>query len=321
MKASDNPFPSILIDEEVDPAAPAAGHKRLFIDSADHILKTIDSASAVVTYGTGIADQGTFTYLDATEDDAPGTPASGYARIYAKADGRIYSKDDAGTEYGPFDAAGGAGGPLLAIDDVALHALGDDFDDDELTDWTLGGGLTTGDVTAVTTEVYDDTALDIVFGAQGDYMYKAVPGTSDYEASLTILGMDNAASSPTAATNAMLGLAFVDNSGNGTGFSLYGTGAAAYMWGVTGWQYASTGSAITIATYGLYGSSGMTIILKLKRVGTTITGSLSVNGGTIWQTVTRSDSTTFTRIGIVRLYSDGGTDPKLRVGRFNVEEL
>lgn len=50
MKASDNPFTSILIDEEVDPAAPAAGHQRLFIDSADHKLKTIDSSSSVVDY-------------------------------------------------------------------------------------------------------------------------------------------------------------------------------------------------------------------------------------------------------------------------------
>lgn len=61
--------------------------------------------------GTGtLSDNGVITYLDATEGAAPATPASGKVRIYAKADGRIYSKDDAGTEYGPFDAAGGAGG-------------------------------------------------------------------------------------------------------------------------------------------------------------------------------------------------------------------
>lgn len=51
MKASDNPYPSILFDEETDPAAPAAGHKRLFIDSADHKLKTIDSSSVLVELG------------------------------------------------------------------------------------------------------------------------------------------------------------------------------------------------------------------------------------------------------------------------------
>jgi hypothetical protein len=59
--------------------------------------------------GGGLNDQGTFTYLDAAEAAAPGTPASGKVRLYAKTDGRIYSKDDAGNEFGPFDAAGGGG--------------------------------------------------------------------------------------------------------------------------------------------------------------------------------------------------------------------
>lgn len=61
--------------------------------------------------GGGLSDQGAFTYLDATEGAAPSTPSSGYARIYAKSDGRIYSKDDGGIEYGPFDEAG-AGLPI-----------------------------------------------------------------------------------------------------------------------------------------------------------------------------------------------------------------
>ena len=59
---------------------------------------------------SGLSDQGTFTYLDAAEAAAPATPAAGKVRIYAKADGRIYSMDDAGVESGPFDAAGGGGG-------------------------------------------------------------------------------------------------------------------------------------------------------------------------------------------------------------------
>ena len=54
-----------------------------------------------VTPSSGLADQGNFTYLDAVEAAAPSTPPSGEVRIYAKTDGRIYSKDDAGVEYGP----------------------------------------------------------------------------------------------------------------------------------------------------------------------------------------------------------------------------
>lgn len=82
MKASDNPFTSILIDEEVDPAAPAAGHKRLFIDSADHKLKTIDSSSAVVDYTPGgSGDVATDAIWDAKGDLAGGTGANTAARL------------------------------------------------------------------------------------------------------------------------------------------------------------------------------------------------------------------------------------------------
>lgn len=47
MKGSDNPYPSILVAEGSAPAAPAAGKLRLFIDSSDHLLKTINSAGTV----------------------------------------------------------------------------------------------------------------------------------------------------------------------------------------------------------------------------------------------------------------------------------
>lgn len=62
------------------------------------------------TGGSGIADMGSFTYLDATDGSAPANPSSGYARIYSKA-GRVYSRDSAGNEYGPFDAAGAGTAP------------------------------------------------------------------------------------------------------------------------------------------------------------------------------------------------------------------
>jgi hypothetical protein len=70
--------------------------------------------------GSGIVDQGIFTYLDAVEGAAPSTPGAGDVRIYAKSDGRVYSKDDTGTEYGPFDAAGGGGSGFIAA--VTGHA-------------------------------------------------------------------------------------------------------------------------------------------------------------------------------------------------------
>lgn len=42
------------------------------------------------------------TYIDFKEQgSAPGAPGAGYARMYAKTDGRLYSKDDANAESGP----------------------------------------------------------------------------------------------------------------------------------------------------------------------------------------------------------------------------
>lgn len=48
-KASDNPFPSVLITEGTEPAAPAAGKQRLYIDSTTHKLKRTDSSGTDVT--------------------------------------------------------------------------------------------------------------------------------------------------------------------------------------------------------------------------------------------------------------------------------
>jgi len=47
-KASNNQFPSVLFTEGTVPAGPAAGDQRIYIDTADHHLKRVDSADTVV---------------------------------------------------------------------------------------------------------------------------------------------------------------------------------------------------------------------------------------------------------------------------------
>lgn len=54
-KGSDNPFPSLLFAEHVDPANPPADFQRLFVDT-DHLLKLRDSSGTVTTFGTGLSD-------------------------------------------------------------------------------------------------------------------------------------------------------------------------------------------------------------------------------------------------------------------------
>jgi hypothetical protein len=50
--ASDNPFPSILLEDHADPAAPTSGFHRLFVDT-DEKLKMIDHASLVTDFTPG----------------------------------------------------------------------------------------------------------------------------------------------------------------------------------------------------------------------------------------------------------------------------
>jgi hypothetical protein len=261
----------------------------------------------------------TVTDITLTEEAAPSTPASGKVVLYAGTDGRVYSKDDGGNVYGPFDTAG-AGGPLLYVDSLTLHSSGDEFTSTGLSGWTVVNVT----ASAITTEVYDDTCLDLTFPAQSDRIYKSVPSSSDYEISLTCYGMTNSTPSPPTATAGMIGLFFSDNSGNGTACSLYDAGQNGYLWGLTSNAYSASGNTVgsVFTNAGDYPveASACPFQMKLKKVGSTITASFS-RDGLKWGTDTRSDSTTFTRMGIIRAYTGGGTSPKLRVGRFNVTEL
>jgi hypothetical protein len=46
-KGSDNPFPSVLLVEGAAPASPPAGDQRLFLDTADHKPKLVNSSGIV----------------------------------------------------------------------------------------------------------------------------------------------------------------------------------------------------------------------------------------------------------------------------------
>lgn len=48
-KASDNTFPKLIVSEGTTPSSPAAGSQKLFIDSADHKLKRVNSSGTVTT--------------------------------------------------------------------------------------------------------------------------------------------------------------------------------------------------------------------------------------------------------------------------------
>jgi hypothetical protein len=337
-KGSDNRFPLLRLTYEDDtPATPPAdeGHIVVGVDKVprfiddDGVLTELGGSAATADHDhtTAGGDGGDLDgarvgdFLEFTEASAPSSPASGFARLYAKSDGRIYSKDDGGTEYGPFDAAGGGGGPLLYVDTIALDAAGDEFTDDTLPGWTKVGS---GTATEITTEPYDATCIDLQFSAQSDRIYKAID-SGDWTYYLSLYGVTNATPSPTTALNGMLALVATDDAGDGTGVSLYNDGQG-YMWGVVANAYNASGAVVVSNGGGGGGYLGVVppaaanwpIVYRLAKASGIITGGISFDGGLTYRTNTRADATTFTRIGVTRLFSSGGTNPTLRLGRFNL---
>lgn len=119
---------------------PDADYRRVFLGE-DGALHAKDSAGTVTTLG-GLADQGTITYLDATEAAAPSSPAAGKVRLYAKSDGLLYSKDDAGVETVVTGGGGGGGGNVgnvlsVVPDAVNLHTSSGNFAPAADTAWAM----------------------------------------------------------------------------------------------------------------------------------------------------------------------------------------
>jgi hypothetical protein len=103
----------------------------------------------------------------------------------------------------------------------------------------------------------------------------------------------------------MFGLAIVDASGNGVGYSPYNDGNT-YMWSVAGWNYSGTGP-----NNGGQPPLAGDFWLELHKVGTAWTGRYTTdpNGLTGWTSYTGALTWAGTpaELGFMRLYTSGGT--------------
>lgn len=97
------------------PAAAAANEGYIYwaTDSTPPTWYRSNGTSWDAQATSGLADQGTFTYLDGTVAAAPATPAAGKLRMYAKTGKVLAVKDDAGVE--TVLGAGGGGGALVFL--------------------------------------------------------------------------------------------------------------------------------------------------------------------------------------------------------------
>ena len=242
---------------------------------------------------SGIEDEGEFTYLDGVEGAAPGTPASGRARLYVKSDGRFYSKDSAGVEYGPFDAAGGGGSDprefpaAWTLDDIALGS-GVQFDEaaGTPTGMSVAGTIASGDYQSM-------PGLDLILDA-GDHLYIADPG-GDLEAMWHFSDLVD--------HNGMYGIGFVDNSGTGHCFVQYQN--VLYQMAATTYQYSGTGASVGSFTYDRANGFGH-MWIAVKRVGTSLTARFSLNGTSFSSATTGVTNSTSTRIAVGRWYGGNG---------------
>jgi len=158
----ENVFPKLILQEAAAPSSPAATQFKLYVDSSDHLLKYKNSAGVATILGAGVADQGVITYLDGTVAAAPGTPAAGKLRLYAKTGKVLAVKDDAGVET-VLGAGGGGGSDLVQTASGAgsvyvpglrgspdrIPTSPSAFDDEftALSGWTTLGTLDTSNVT------------------------------------------------------------------------------------------------------------------------------------------------------------------------------
>lgn len=212
----------------------------------------------------------------------------------------------------PAVPAGGGGASADGIDADALHATyGDAFDGAGLdAKWTRQT-VTAGE------ETFGRGFLELALSA-------ATVGRGYYQTPAAMFTNGELILGPVAVQEVtlgghMFGPYFVDNAGNGVGFSVYHDGNA-YCWAIAGWVYSGTGTSL--GSYGgLNFRRGERHWMRLRKAGTSYFGSVAY-GGVNWspETAAQVFATAVTRIGFGRIFNNIA-GYKAAVGRFNVRNV
>ena len=252
-------------------------------------------------------------HLEFAEAAAPGTPASGIVRLYAKADGKLYSKDDAGSESALGGGGSGTSRPWLDENPALSGTYGDDFDGASLDGkWTLGADLVSGDLTY---QHADGSHLLINIasggGATADCIYQTSAPGGDFSvyASMTYW-FANAGGS----TNQfMAGPAILDSSGAGVAAVLYQGNC--YTIVLASYKYSSLGNTSPFPNTG--DDFGRRIWLRLRKSSGNYYASFSWDGiNWLAETAATASGITVARLAVGCYWNNAGQH-KLSIGHFN----
>jgi hypothetical protein len=186
MKGSDNAFPSILIEDHVDPAAPADGYHRLFIDT-DEKLKMIDHASLVTDFTPGAGGSvATDAIWDAAGDLAVGSGADTAAKLTKGSDGTVLTMTAGAVGWAAVPLHGFSGARVyhsttqsVGAAVTALNMDSEDFDTDTYHDNTTNNTRLTVPATG-----YYLVVGHVMFTYNGvNLMALRIDGTSDVRGS------------------------------------------------------------------------------------------------------------------------------------------
>lgn len=299
---SDNPSPSLLFAETVDPANPAAGHQRLFVDT-DHILKLRDSAGTVTALGAGFSNPMT-TAGDLIVGGASGAPG----RLAAgSTSGHVLTSNGSGVAPS-YQAAAGGGSSRPYIDTLTLHATyGDDFAGSLDTGKWTRRTVTSGEETANVGSSNGWMAVDFSSGAASRLYLQTAPA-GDFE---IILSMAQWAS----ASGHMCGPVIIDSSGAGVAAFFYNSSVLFYLGVLSAYAYASFPQTLFVEDIE---TSTTRMWIGLRKVGTAYSVRYSLNGE-VWSPYSATSTQSFTvdRIGFGRVLGTP-TAHRMVVDRFNV---
>lgn len=287
--ASDNKFPKLIITEGSAPSSPAAGDQKLFIDSADHLLKLKNSAGTVTAVGGGLSDPMT-TRGDIIIRNSSNTTA----RLAVGSAGKVLTSD--GTDVSWQTPSGGT--RAFGLDRASLDGTyGDEFTGGSLdVKWSRHNQISGQ-------ETYQAgglaSALKVAHGTSNasEYIYQTAPnGTNEtWEASVTW--------SQETTTGQMFALLMVSSSGTGVATLIYDTSPGLYLANVASHAYSSALSQNTnlVVTGHAYRYGGR-VWLRLRKASGVYYASYSFDGQ-VYSSELSGTPSAFTpaRVGIGRI--------------------